>query len=133
VDGFGEHAASFHPEWLGLIVHAVHLIGTALWIGALAILLCAWRQGESVAAVTKLALAALALIAASGLAMAFVHFPRPADILTTPYGQVLGGKQILLLAAAATALLAKRRLAELGALTLLIGLAGLLVSLPPPR
>jgi len=133
VDGFGEHAASFHPEWLGLIVHAIHLIGMALWIGALAILLWAWRQGEPVAAIMKLALAALALIAASGLVMALVHFPRPADILGTPYGQVLGGKQILLLAAAALALLAKKRLAELGALTLLIGLAGLLVSLPPPR
>ncbi|MFI5267689.1 MAG: copper resistance protein CopC [Chloroflexota bacterium] len=137
IDGLGQHAASFRPEWLGLIVHAGHLIGMALWIGALAVLLWAWRQGKPLAAVTKVAVAAFALVAATGLAMALVHFPQPSDVLATAYGQVLGGKQILLLAAGGLALLARKRgtarRAELGALTLLIGLAGLLVSLPPPR
>jgi copper transport protein len=137
IDGLGQHAGSFQPEWLGLIVHAVHLIGMALWIGALAVVLWAWRSGKPKARAAKIAVGAFALVAASGVAMALVHFPQPSDLVTTAYGQVLAGKQVLLLAAAGLALFASKRprgrLAELGALTVLIGLAGLLVSLPPPR
>ena len=133
IDGLEQHAASFSPEWLGLMVQGLHLVGMALWLGTLAVLAWAWRADQPIAAAGKLALASFGLVAATGLAMATVHLRGAGDLIGTAYGQVLDGKQLILLAVGILALVLGRRRAELAALTLLIGLAGLMVSLPPPR
>lgn len=133
VDGLGQHAASFSPAWLGLAVHALHLVGMSLWLGTLAILVWAWRHQQPLAAAARLALAAFGVVAITGVSMAFVHLRGFGDLVGTAYGQVLSGKQAVLLFVGVLAIIVRRRRAELAALTLLIGLASLMVSLPPPR
>ncbi len=133
IDGFGQHAASFQPLALGLLVHAVHLISMAVWLGGLAVAIMAPADRKIGRSMTI----SLAGIAASGLAMALVHLSAPGELASTAYGQALLGKQIPVLLALALGWLAAKRLglwrAEAGALVAVIGLAGLLVSLPPPR
>ncbi|HLQ31728.1 MAG TPA: copper resistance protein CopC [Chloroflexota bacterium] len=136
IDGLGQHAASFQPQGLGLAVHGLHLMAMAVWLGGV-VLFAVERERRS--GIGKIVGVALAVVAVTGLAMALVHIRQPDDVIATVYGQVLAGKQVLLLAAAVLGWLALRRpkwrpwLGELSALVLLIGLAGLLVSLPPPR
>jgi copper transport protein len=140
IDGLGQHAASFPLVGLGLAVHAIHLMAMALWLGSVCVLIVTWRQDKALKSTSRIAVGALIAVAASGLAMAVVHIPGPGALFATAYGQALAAKQVLLLIALAFGWLAFRarrgrsmHIAELSALGLLIGLAGLLVSLPPPR
>jgi putative copper export protein len=84
----------------------------------------------------RLSLLTFSVAAVTGVAMAATHISAPLQLLQTAYGQTLAGKQLLVVAAVALGAIAWRtgwRRAELGALTLLLGVAGLLVALPPPR
>jgi putative copper export protein len=135
VDGFGQHAASFRPEGLGLAVHALHLLAMAVWLGCASLAL-ALRRRVPAAAFTRLVGLALGGVAVSGIPMALVHIP---SLQLSPYLEALAGKQLLLAVALAMGWLGRRgghpRLhwVDAGALGLIIGAAGLLVSLPPPR
>jgi putative copper export protein len=85
-----------------------------------------------VAAFGRVALGALAVLVLSGAAIALAHLRSPADLAGSAYGVVLVAKVVAVAAAAAIAGLGTRRL-EAAALAGVLALAGLLVSLPPPR
>jgi len=140
VDGLGQHAASFQPMWLGLAIHALHLMAMALWLGSLAGALATWQRTLNPRRIAAVAGGSLAVVGITGLAMGFVHILVPSDLLTTTYGRVLAAKQVFVIVAMAAAAVALRRrqkrnwwLGEAAALSCLIAVAGLLVSLPPPR
>jgi len=134
IDGVGQHAGSFQPLAFGLLVHGLHLMAMAVWLGGVAVALT--TNGQLAGRITAFALLAIAV---SGAAMAVVHIPQVSTVATTAYGQALAIKQVPVLLAAMLGFLALKRrkpglwMGELGALVLVIGLAGLLVSLVPPR
>lgn len=140
IDALGQHAASFRPEWLGLAVHAIHLSGMAVWLAAVIALLVGSREHSLKAPFTgRIAVLGVILVAVSGLAMAIVHIPSPDQLIASPYGIALSVKQVVLLVVLALAWGASRcgglkaRTGESAALTVILGLAAVLVSLPPPR
>jgi len=126
--------------WLGLAIHALHLMAMALWLGSLAGALATWQRTLNPRRIAAVAGGSLAVVGITGLAMGFVHILVPSDLLTTTYGRVLAAKQVFVIVAMAAAAVALRRrqkrnwwLGEAAALSCLIAVAGLLVSLPPPR
>jgi len=133
IDGVGQHASSFQPLALGLLVHGLHLMAMAVWLGGVAVAL---TTNEHAGRITAFGLLAIAV---SGVAMAVVHIPQMSTVATTAYGQALAIKQVPVLLAAMLGLLSLKRrkpglwMGELGALVVVMGLAGLLVSLVPPR
>jgi copper transport protein len=143
LDGGSAHAASFRPVALGLLVNAVHLAAMGVWVGGLAALLVVWRPlggaRRSVSArFGRVAATALGVLAVSGAAMALVHLGAPLSGLATAYGAALLGKLAALAAVVLLAWLAvgrarRWRALEAAGLTAVLALAGLLVSLPPPR
>jgi putative copper export protein len=72
------------------------------------------------------------VLVVSGALLAVAHLRGPSDLVSTTYGSVLAIKVVAVGAAAAIAGLGARRL-EAAALAGVAALAGLLVSLPPPR
>ncbi len=129
VDGVAGHRISGVPDVAAFGLSAVHEAAMAVWLGGLAAVLVT-RTGA--AAFGRLALAAFAVLVLSGVAMALAHLRSPADLAGSAYGGVLAAKVVAVAAAAAIAGLGTRRL-EAGALAGVLALAGLLVSLPPPR
>lgn len=128
VDGIAGHSVAGLPYLAGLVLSGVHEAAMALWIGGLAAAL-AVREG---AAFTRVAAVSLAVLALSGLAMALAHLRGPADLVSSAYGLVLAAKVLAVTVVVAVGLLGRRRLEGL-ALAGVLALAGLLVSLPPPR
>jgi copper transport protein len=149
VDGEAAHAAGVRPAWLGLGVNTLHVAAMGAWTGGLAVLLRVWRLPslagrlpEVAARTGRASAAALAVLVATGTVMAIQHLAAPADMLASAYGRTLGVKVALLcvalgLAAAAVrtspALRARWWNREAAVLAGVLGLAGLLVSLPPPK
>jgi copper transport protein len=129
VDGLAGHRLAGLPDAAALALSAVHQGAMAVWVGGLAAVLVA-RAGAR--RFGRVALAAFAVLAASGAAMALAHLAGPGDVLATTYGSVLAVKVVAVGAAAAIAALGARRL-EVVAIAGVLALAGLLVSLPPPR
>jgi len=148
IDGEASHAANAGPLWLGLTLNAAHVMAMGLWVGGLATLLSVWTltEREDRAALAgrfgRVAGASLALLAATGVIMAYLRLRGPADLFVTPYGQALTIKTAVVCLVALLALAGTRahggghagwwRL-ELVTLLGVLALAGLLVSLPPPR
>lgn len=148
VDGQASHAVSSGPLVPGLLANAAHEVAMVVWVGGLAALLLAWRSPELVdlrAALPvrfgRLAAAALATLAVSGALMALIHLARPADLVDTAYGRALAVKTMVALVAGALGLAGTRAQAwgrgrwwtlEVAVLLAALGLAGLLMSLPPP-
>lgn len=100
------------------------------------------RRGALLALFGRLAAVSLALVAVSGATMAWIHLGRLANLVATGYGGALTAKTIvlgdaLLLALAGSRAAGDRRTRrwtmELAALVSVLALAGLMVSLPPPR
>ena len=129
VDGLAGHRIAGWPDAVALGLGAVHEGAMAVWVGGLAAVLVA-REGA--ARFGRLAGGSFAMLAVSGAALALAHLRGPADLLATTYGAVLAVKVVAVGAAAAIAWLGARRL-EVAALAGVVTLAGLLVSLPPPR
>ena len=129
VDGLAGHRLAGLPDAAALALSAVHEAAMAVWVGGLAAVLVA-RAGAR--RFGRLALGAFALLGLSGAAMALAHLRGPGDLAGTTYGSVLGVKVLAVGGAAAIAGLGARRL-EAAALAGVLALAGLLVSLPPPR
>ena len=99
------------------------------------------KRAELAARFGRLAAASLGVLVVSGGLMALQHLNLAAGDLETAYARALAAKLAVLLVALALALVATRRAGaarerwlrlEAGALLALLGLAGLLVSLPPP-
>jgi len=129
VDGLAGHRVSGLPDAASLGLSAVHEAAMAVWVGGLAAVLV---TGAGARRFGRVALASFAVLAVSGAAMAVAHLNGPGDLAGTPYGSVLGVKVLAVGAAAVIAGLGARRV-EAAALAGVLALAGLLVSLPPPR
>jgi putative copper export protein len=114
VDGHARSAD--HPLVAGAAV-GVHVAGAAMWVGGLAAL--AWlalnRAADWRAAVprySRLALAAVVVLAASGVVSALGHLDRPAELFTSKYGAVITLKLVLLGVLVAAGHLQRRRVVE---------------------
>lgn len=105
--------------WWAVPANALHLTAAGLWVGALLHLVLVFRRMDreesrsmAVAAARRYAGLALGLVVvalAGGTATAFAEFTRPAELVETAYGRVLLVKLLLVLAALALALAARRR------------------------
>jgi copper transport protein len=96
------HAATASPQWLTRTALFIHGVGIAYWMGALAPLaVLAWQRKSSLLQVIQrfstLAVPIVALIAASGLALAVVQLESFRALIDTRYGNVLVLKLVLVL------------------------------------
>ena len=154
-DGQASHAISGGPLVPGLALNAVHVATMGVWLGGLASLLRVWkapvlagRRAAIAAIFGRVALRCLALLALSGAAMAVSHLAGARSLANTAYGKTLLAKLTMvgvaiLMAAAARRSLNAGNVHEAGAwawwvrealaLALLVALAAVLLSLPPPR
>ncbi len=149
VDGEAAHAVGTRPVWVGLGVNTLHLAAMGTWAGGVAALLGVWRLPELAAARSAAAVrtggmsaAALGVLLVTGAVMAVQHLASPGDVLASAYGRTLGLKLGMVCVALLLALAAARRsqaerlpwwTREAAVLLSVLALAGLLVSLPPPR
>lgn len=91
------HAATAEPRWLTARSLALHTLAVAFWLGAFWPLLALLR-GPALHAATAvrrfswLAVPAVAVLIATGLAIAVVQVERPADLVGTGYGLLLLAK-----------------------------------------
>ncbi len=129
IDGATAHAFSGLPG-VGLLVDAIHVAAMAIWVGGLAAFLFARDRG-----LAPYSRGALAVAIVSGLVLALAHLGSPATLVTTGYGLILLVKAALVgtvLVLFFFPLWTKVR-AGIGAAALILALAAVLVSLPPPR
>nr|WP_249159499.1 CopD family protein [Bradyrhizobium tropiciagri] len=94
------HAATASPQWLTRTALFIHGIGVAYWMGALAPLaVLAWQRKDTLLRVlwrfSTLAMPIVALIAASGLALAVVQVDSFRALIDTGYGNILLWKLVL--------------------------------------
>jgi copper transport protein len=102
---------------VGITLTVVHLAAAAVWAGALVHVIrvaVAWRGTSlatwvAVGAYARLAIALLALVAATGTLSALLLLPSLQDWTTTTYGQVLLVKLVLFGAVLAAAAIARTR------------------------
>lgn len=143
------HSITSSQPALGLVGTTLHMLGMGLWLGGLVTLLGTWKESalvshrrEIVALFGQLAIASVIELAGSGLLLAWLHLTQWSDLFTTTYGLALFIKGLLVLGALALALVGRRSLLEQSqrwwqrealALAGILALAGLLVSLAPPR
>ena len=148
VDGQGSHAVSSGSLVVGLVANTIHIVAMAAWLGGLITLLAVWKlaalekqHSHMVSRFGRLALIAVLWLAASGLVMAYLHLGQLADLWNTDYGKVLLLKLVALGIALLLATQAILRAGinrshwwrfEAGTLTLVVFLAGLLITLPAP-
>ncbi|AWB08347.1 hypothetical protein A6A40_25255 (plasmid) [Azospirillum humicireducens] len=92
------HAATAPPQWLSAPLVALHGLTAAFWIGALWPLAVALRTepaGEAARLIrrfSRLALVAVALLAAAGALLSLLQIGQPAAVLATGYGRLWLGK-----------------------------------------
>ena len=115
------------------------------WIGGLALLSALWNSMEReqraaiLARFSRLSGIAIGVLIITGLVLAGMRLTQPADLFATFYGAALLTKLLVALIAIGLAAVGQRmyrqiwrRRATLAALIMLLGVAGLLVSLPAP-
>lgn len=95
------HASAAEPQWLTRPMVFLHGVGIAFWTGALAPLgLAVWRQpAEAVPFLRRFSHAILPVVAvlvATGIALAVIQVQTPAALLGTAYGRLLLVKLALL-------------------------------------
>ena len=127
VDSFAAHPVPALPALAAAILVALHAGAMGMWVGGLVGFMTA-----PVLAFGRLAGWSAALLVLSGAALALLHFASPGQLLTTAYGVILLVKLPLVAAALVLGWVGRRRW-ELLAAALVIAVAGVLVSLPPPR
>jgi len=142
VDAASAHALRSLPGWAGwaaLRGNALHEGAMGVWVGGLAALLLTWRGRPWVLRrFGQVALAAVVVLAVSGALLALGSLRGPADLLGTAYGRVLSLKTVIFAVALVLAGVGLGGRAggawriEAVALAALLGLAGLLIALPPP-
>jgi copper transport protein len=109
----------------------------------MALLLAQWgdlgehQHAQGLARFGRLSGIAVGVLVVSGVALADLRLAQPADMFATLYGATLMLKLLLALAAIGLAAWPMyqriwRWRAALAALVVVVGVAGLLVSLPPP-
>ena len=142
VDAASAHALRSLPGWAGwaaLPGNALHEAAMGVWVGGLAALLLTWRgRAWVLRRFGRLAAAAVVVVALSGLVLALGSLRGPADLFVSDYGRVLTLKTVIFCGALGLAFVGLRgRIGgawriEVSALAALLGLAGLLIALPPP-
>jgi copper transport protein len=152
VDGTSAHALSVQPTWLGLTVNALHLLAAGGWVGGLAAMSLtsqtitgAIDRKVLVNRIGRLAGVSVVMLIVAGGLMAWWHLSGAGSGLVaglqTDYGRVLAFKVFLVFATLAVAAWASRRrpgelsvwrVAEFVGLIVVLGLAGLVVTLRPP-
>jgi copper transport protein len=103
-------------DWWAFAADVVHLLGAALWVGALVLLaLIAARARDHAAAVvagaraySRLALPTVLVVLASGVVTAIPEFRSVGEVVSTGYGRALLIKAGLVSAALLVALLSRR-------------------------
>jgi copper transport protein len=128
-DGLAGHRIVGVGDVAAFALGAVHEAAMAVWVGGLLAVLVV-REGAR--RFGTVALGCFLTLAASGALLALAHLGGPGDLVSTAYGVVLAIKLLAVAAAALIALLGVRRIEAL-ALSGVLVLAALLVSLPPPR
>lgn len=142
---------------VGIVLDSLHLIGGAVWAGALALLVAdLWGDRRDTASLAgrarryaALVVIPVGVLAGAGIVSAVLMVPTAADLWSTTYGQLLLAKTALFAAAIALAWQARRRGLGEGGLAVLRRLtrpeAGLVVAVlvvaavlantapPPPR
>ena len=152
------HPAVTAPRWLVVPAYALHILGAAFWLGALAPLVCAvtvLRPAEAwtvIAAFSRRAVYAVGAIVVSGVVLGAIHLGTAAALTASDYGQRLlikGALAAVVIAIAAynkivlTPALARGEVAsqsrlrlciglEIGLLVLILGAAVSLTLVPPP-
>jgi copper transport protein len=96
VSGATGHAAAIHAFW-ATPAKAVHLVAAAAWIGGLLWLLTADRRDtaafiDSATRVSRVALAAVLLVTASGVVQTLLFLATPLDLFRTAYGVLVLAK-----------------------------------------
>ena len=148
VDGQASHAVSSGPLIVGLAANTIHLVAMGIWVGGLLALLTIWpvtalvnHHLELTQRFGRVAAVCLLWLIATGSIMSWLHLGQTSDLFNTDYGKTILVKLVAVLGAVGLAgyiLLkptSKRPYwwrVEIMALLLIIGLAALLVSLPPP-
>jgi copper transport protein len=95
------HARTTEPGWLVMPGFALHALLAAFWLGGLCVLLVAIRRcapaqaGALLAAFSRIALPAVALLVLAGTALVLVELESPRDLVATAYGQRLALKLAL--------------------------------------
>jgi copper transport protein len=126
IDGASAHAIPGLPV-AGQLLLSIHAAAMGLWVGGLAAFLVVPDRRFGRYAALSFAVAAI-----SGLLLAVAHVGLLKALMTTTYGQLLTIKVIVVGAALSMALIRRRRL-EFGVLLTVIAAAALLAALPPPR
>jgi copper transport protein len=126
IDGASAHAIPGLPG-AGLLLDAIHVAAMGIWVGGLAAFLFAPDRRFG-----RYAIGGLALAIGSGLVLALAHLGSPAALVTTGYGWVLLAKAGVVAVAVAMAALGRHRIEARLAILILV-MAAVLVSLPPPR
>jgi copper transport protein len=126
IDGAAAHAIPGLPG-VGQLLDALHVAAMGVWVGGLAaFLLAADRR------FVPYAVAAFAMAAGTGLLLAVAHVGSLSPLMTTDYGRALALKVPVVGAALALGLLRRHRI-EFSIMAVVLALAAVLVSLPPPR
>jgi copper transport protein len=147
-DALSSHAVTAQPAFFWVTLSAIHVLAMSLWVGAIIATIQMTSRGWSrievatfVAAVRRPVGIALGLLFLTGLAMALQHLTSFSDLASTGYGQALLVKLAVILVAISLGALSARSKtprwqllrAEALALGVVLGIAGYLVSFPPPR
>ncbi len=135
--------------WLAVPATGVHISVMGLWAGGLLALLYLWRlpafaarRGELSGRFGRIAAASLLLLVLTGTVMATLHLTGPGDLISTSYGRTLFVKLLLVAVVAVLAFAGRRGIRfrrerwwslETLSIGAVVALAGLLVSLSPPR
>ncbi len=109
------HAAGLGDHSLALINGVAHAVAATVWVGGLIALgATVWSKAETVGVAASrfgyLAIASVVVLAASGVANAYVRLASPADLVTSGYGRLVLAKTALLIALIATATWLRKRL-----------------------
>jgi putative copper export protein len=144
VDG-AAGAAGAALATLTIAAATLHEAAMGAWIGSLALLLALWnglerdQRATVLARFSQLSGSAIGILVITGLAMAATHIVQPAELFATFYGATLVVKLLVALIAIGLATFGRRMYREiwrwrtaLAALIVVLGVAGLLVSLPSP-
>ena len=128
IDGAGAHTIPGLPG-AGLLLDAVHIAAMAIWVGGLAGLLLAPDRHFR-----PYAIGGFAVAIGSGLLLALAHLGSLAAVVTTSYGWVLLVKAAIVAIALASFFLPRLRgRVGVGVAGIILVLAAVLISLPPPR
>jgi len=126
IDGASAHAIA-GLSGAGLLLDAIHVAAMGVWVGGLAALLLAPNRRFR-----PYAIGTLAVAIGTGLLLALAHLGSPGALVTTGYGSALLVKSAIVAVVVAMAVLGRRGI-ETSVAILLLVMAAVVVSLPPPR